>query len=91
MSKEPGWPADHDIGVYLSVGGLKTLVATARRREDVSTTLRHLADQWDILVPTGSAFDPGDTLAEYFTSRRRGHGWSYSPGSCFGVSWSGSR
>lgn len=48
--KEPGWPADHDIGVYLSVGGLKTLVATARRREDVSTALRHLADQWDTLT-----------------------------------------
>lgn len=46
---EPGWPADHVIGVYLSVDGLKTLVATARRSEDVPVALRHLADTWDNL------------------------------------------
>ena len=46
---EPGWPADHAIGVYLSVDGHKTLVATAKGREDVSVAFRHLADAWDTL------------------------------------------
>lgn len=56
--KEPGWPADHDIGVFLSVGGLKTLVATARRREDLSTALRYLADEWDLLTGAFVSAEP---------------------------------
>lgn len=47
--KEPGWPADHVIGVYLSVDGLQTLVATARGSGDVPAALRHLADTWEVL------------------------------------------
>jgi len=46
---DSGWPADHAIGVYLSVGDHKTLVATARSREDVGPMLRYLADSWDTL------------------------------------------
>lgn len=46
---EPGWPADHAIGVYLCVDDRKTLVATARRSRDVPVALRHLADTWEAL------------------------------------------
>lgn len=61
--KDPGWPADHAIGVYLSVDGHKTLVATARGAESVSAAFRHLADTWDYLN------DPDRPCVDY--------GWLY--------------
>lgn len=49
--KDARWPADHAIGVYLCVGGRKTLVATARTGADVGPMLRFLADSWDSARP----------------------------------------
>lgn len=56
-TQEPGWPGDHSIGVYLSVGGVHTLVATARGRGDVSRLFRGLADSWDALQDSRAESD----------------------------------
>lgn len=56
------WPRDHAIGAYLSVDGEMRLVGTARGRQDVSSLLRHLADEWDRLgnLPAEVHEDNGD-------------------------------